>query len=149
MPAKFVHINIIAKDWRSLSEFYETVFGCKRVLPERSLAGKWLDDAVGLTNTKISGIHLRLPGYGEQGPTLEIFQYEDFKKSTEPAPNKKGLSHLAFVVNDVAAISKKVCQAGGKEIGKISETIVQGAGKICFQYVIDPEGNIIELQKWD
>jgi predicted enzyme related to lactoylglutathione lyase len=33
--AKYVHTNLIAKDWKRLSGFYETVFGCVAVAPER------------------------------------------------------------------------------------------------------------------
>ena len=47
----------------------------------RDLSGEWLDRATGLKNAHIKGIHLRLPGYGEGGPTLEIFQYDPAKSS--------------------------------------------------------------------
>ena len=70
---KFVHVNIVAKDWRKLAEFYEKVFGCIRILPERSFSGEWLEKGTGIKNAKIKGVHLRLPGFGENGPTLEIF----------------------------------------------------------------------------
>ena len=33
--AKFVHTNLIAQDWKKLADFYEQVFGCQRVLPEK------------------------------------------------------------------------------------------------------------------
>lgn len=37
------------------------------VPPERDLKGKWLDELTGLFETKIKGIHLRLPGYDDSG----------------------------------------------------------------------------------
>ena len=36
----------------------------------------WLDSATGINGAHLRGMHLRLPGYGEHGPTLEIFQYD-------------------------------------------------------------------------
>jgi len=37
MKAKYKHTNIVANDWRSLAKFYEDVFGCEFVPPERDL----------------------------------------------------------------------------------------------------------------
>ena len=39
---KYVHTNIIAQDWKFLSQFYIDVFGCKPVPPERRLSGEWI-----------------------------------------------------------------------------------------------------------
>lgn len=41
--AKFVHTNLIAQNWKRLAEFYEEVFGCRPLPPERRLKGQWLD----------------------------------------------------------------------------------------------------------
>ena len=74
MKAKFKHTDIVAADWRRLARFYEEVFGCAPVPPERHLGGEWLSKGTGVENAQFSGVHLRLPGYGEEGPTLEIYQ---------------------------------------------------------------------------
>jgi hypothetical protein len=34
MPPKYVHTNLLSRDWRRLADFYEEVFGCVRLLPE-------------------------------------------------------------------------------------------------------------------
>jgi catechol 2,3-dioxygenase-like lactoylglutathione lyase family enzyme len=91
ISATLVHVNLIARDWERLAAFYEIVFGCVRVPPERDLAGPWLDRATGVSGARIRGVHLRFSG-NAGGPTLEIFQ---------------------------------------------------------FAYVMDPEGNVIELQRWE
>src|SRR4030095_4855614 len=41
--ARFVHTNLIARDWRSLVKFYESVFGCVFVPPERNFSGAMLE----------------------------------------------------------------------------------------------------------
>jgi len=37
---KYVHTNLIANDWKSLSEFYVNVFDCEPIYPERDLSGR-------------------------------------------------------------------------------------------------------------
>ena len=41
MRIKFTHTNIVAKDWKTLSLFYQEVFGCVPVPPERDIQGDW------------------------------------------------------------------------------------------------------------
>lgn len=144
--AKFVHANIVAQDWKKLARFYEQVFGCTPVPPERNLSGQWLEDATGIRGAEIRGVHLRLPGYDDNGPTLEIFQYNHQKEQQETAANRPGFAHIAFAVDDVEAARDAVLAAGGGTIGKLVSVDIPGAGRITFAYVTDPEGNILELQ---
>jgi predicted enzyme related to lactoylglutathione lyase len=146
--ARFAHTNIIAQDWKGLTRFYEQVFGCVPVPPERHLAGKWLEAATGVTGARIQGIHLRLPGYGDEGPTLEIFQYNERAARPDMAINRPGLGHIAFAVDDVEASRKAVLDAGGGSVGEVVSVEIAQAGLITFVYLTDPEGNIIELQHW-
>ena len=145
MKARFAHVNLIARDWRELAEFYERVLGCERLLPERDLSGRWLEESTGVPGARIRGAHLRLPGYGEGGPTLEMFQYDKEGSSSRPAINRPGLGHLAFAVEDVRAALDAVLAAGGELVS----VDIPNAGKITFVYAADPEGNIIELQHWE
>src|SRR3989337_3433219 len=117
MPTKYAHINLIAKDWERLSTFYQQVFGCVPIPPERDLSGEWLDKATGLAGSHISGIHLRLPGYGDDGPTLELFQYDSMPEHPSVNPNTPGFSHIAFAVDDVAATAQTVFNKGGSAVG--------------------------------
>ena len=149
VTAKYAHTNLIARDWKRLADFYARVFGCALVPPERDLAGQWLDDATNLPRAHLRGAHLRLPGYGDAGPTLEIFQYDAEPAKPTTAANQPGYGHIAFAVDDVAAARDAVIAAGGSVLGKTIAVESPGAGNICFVYVTDPENNIIELQKWE
>lgn len=146
--ARYVHTNLIANDWKRLVAFYEQVFGCVPVLPERDLSGEWLAAGTAVPGARLRGIHLRLPGHGNQGPTLEIFQYDQHLDRPETAANRPGFGHIAFVVDDVAAARDAVISAGGGALGAVASSEIAGAGAITFTYVTDPEGNIIELQQW-
>ncbi len=128
--------------------FYETVFECIPIPPDRDLSGEWLDKATGLENANIRGIHLRMPGYAENGPTLEIFEYSKMPERPPINTNTPGFSHIAFAVDDVRDYAEKVIVKGGSIVGDLTERQIEGVGNLIFQYVTDPEGNIIELQSW-
>jgi predicted enzyme related to lactoylglutathione lyase len=148
MNIQYKHTNIIAENWKALSEFYIQVFGCKVLPPERNLSGEWVDRFTGIVNARIRGVHLSLPGY-ENGPTLEIFGYEP-EDVTEKCSkiNRKGFGHIAFHVDDVEAVVEKLLQHGGKMYGEIIQKQYEGIGLLTAVYATDPEGNIIEIQNW-
>jgi predicted enzyme related to lactoylglutathione lyase len=146
---KYVHTNLIAENWRSLAKFYKDVFGCKPKPPERNLKGKWLDDVTSIDDAHLQGVHLYLPGFGDDGPTLEIFEYADMPKRGLHKINRPGYAHIAFAVENVPEVLDRVIQNGGSKIGQIVSTEIENAGKIEFVYACDPEGNIIELQRWE
>ena len=148
IKAKYKHTNLVARDWRNLAEFYRQVLGCTEVPPERTGIGEWVERCTSVPGAEIRGIHLRLPGYGEDGPTLEIFQYNNAQNRPETAINRPGLAHLAFEVDDVEAARGEVTAAGGTSVGEMVTVDIPDADIITFIYMTDPEGNIIELQKW-
>ncbi|MFA5571007.1 MAG: VOC family protein [Sphaerochaetaceae bacterium] len=144
---RFTHVNIVSRSYKELAEFYINVFGCTEVLPTRNLRGGWVDDLTNIKDVHIKGIHLLLPGSKEGGPTLEIFEYNKNIDSLS-AINKVGFGHIAFSVDDVSLCLTKVIDHGGSVVGKHVEADVEGVGLISVVYAKDPEGNIIEIQKW-
>jgi predicted enzyme related to lactoylglutathione lyase len=146
--ARYVHTNLIARDWQALARFYEEVFGCVRVPPERDLSGPDMEAGTGIPGAHLRGVHLRLPGHSEAGPTLEIFTYNRLEERPATAVNRPGFSHLAFSVDDVAAARAAVLAAGGQSVGGVVTVEVKGGGRVTWCYVTDPEGNVIELQAW-
>ena len=119
VEARYVHTNLIAHDWRRLARFYEQVFGCTPVPPERELGGDWLEAATGVPGAQIRGVHLRLPGHGQAGPTLEIYAYHPQRERLATAVNRPGFAHIAFAVGDVESACKAVLAAGGSTVGPI------------------------------
>jgi len=146
--ARYVHTNVIAKDWKLLARFYCDVFGCTPKPPERNLAGDWLDRLTSMEGARVMGVHLSLPGCGDDGPTLEIFQYAEEPRAGEPRINAPGFAHVAFAVDDVEAALAAVESHGGGRVGELVSATVEGVGPITLVYARDPEGNIIEIQKW-
>lgn len=148
MKIKYVHTNIIAKDWVKLCDFYIEVFDCKPMYPKRNLSGKWIEKMTNIDNVSIKGMHLSLPGY-ENGPTLEIFQYVPENLRTNMSYiNQQGFGHLAFHVDDVNEVLTKVIEHGGKKLGELIIKEYDGLGLLTAVYTEDPEGNFIEIQNW-
>jgi predicted enzyme related to lactoylglutathione lyase len=145
---RYAHTNIVARDWRRLAAFYREVFACRPVPPERDIRGDWLARGTGVPAAHIRGIHLRLPGHGESGPTLEIFSYDRTEEKPPSAANRPGLGHLAFAVPDCEAMREKVLARGGADLGELVSHRLEGVGTLTFIYMTDPEGNILEIQNW-
>ena len=160
MKTKFSHVNLVSRDWRKLADFYIKVFECRPKPPERDLSGKWLDKLTDLQAAHITGIHLLLPGGGaggesgsdsgvDGGPTLEIFQYNHNKANTHKHINLEGFGHIAFAVENVEEKLQLLLEHGGSTVGELIDTEIEGVGRISVVYAKDPEGNIIEIQKWE
>jgi predicted enzyme related to lactoylglutathione lyase len=145
---RYVHTNLIAKDWKKLADFYINVFHCKIVPPERNLSGQWIEDMTGIADVKVNGVHLSLPGF-ENGPTLEIFQYspEDIIVMDHKI-NQPGFGHLAFHVDSVQDVLETVLEHGGSQMAKVITKQYETLGLLTAVYVTDPEGNFIEIQNW-
>ena len=146
---RYAHTNIVARDWKKLADFYVTVFGCEVKPPERKLSGEWLDQATGLKNAKLEGMHLILPGHGENGPTLEIFSYADTQGREPLMANHTGFTHIAFEVDDVEKTLNQALNLGATLLGQVTRKEVQGVGTLQFIYFRDPENNIVEIQAWE
>lgn len=145
---RYAHTNLIANDWHRLQDFYCTVFQCVPVSSERDHKGPNFEKLTGVIGGNAKGRHLRLPGHGENGPTLEIFQYHPNDTTLKPEIRRPGFTHIAFEVPDVDAKREEVLRWGGRDYGGLVTIDIPGAGKLTLIYMCDPEGNIIELQKW-
>ena len=151
IEARFGHVNIVARDWRALAGWYERVFGCVPVPPERDYSGPLLEAGTGVPGASLRGVHLRLPGLGfgpEAGPTLEIYEYSPSLEALPPAANRPGFAHIAFAVPSVEAAREVVLREGGDAVGSVVTTQTADGRRVTWTYVTDPEGNIVELQAW-
>ena len=146
--AKYVHTNLIARDWRRLAAFYTEVLGCTLVPPERDYSGPDLERGTAVPGARLTGAHLRLPGWGPGGPTLEIYHYSIEQPAAPPRVNRPGFGHLAFEVDSVAEAREEVLRAGGSPVGDIVTLTTKTGARVTWCYVTDPEGNILELQSW-
>jgi glyoxylase I family protein len=146
--ARYVHTNLVARDWRNLAAFYQSTFGCVPVPPERDYSGPIFEAGTGVKGARLTGMHLRLPGATSDGPTLEIFNYSQLAEGPMPAVNRPGFGHIAFAVDSVDEARAQVLAAGGKPVGDVVTLTTATGTRVTWCYVTDPEGNIVELQHW-
>src|SRR5512139_1286825 len=130
LRARYVHTNLIAQDWHALADFYQRVFGCVPVPPERDLSGPIMEAGTGVPGAHLRGMHLRLPGFGDAGPTLEIFNYNLLEDRPAPAVNRPGFGHIAFAVDDVQAARDAVLAAGGRPVGEVVTTPIASGARV-------------------
>jgi len=147
--ARYVHTNLIARDWRMLASFYESVLGCTPVPPERDYSGPIFEAGTGVKGARLRGMHLRMPVGGVNAPTLEIFNYSQLEDGPVPKANRPGFSHIAFAVDSVDEARAEFLAAGGSPVGDVVTLTTSAGSKVTWCYVADPEGNIVELQHWD
>jgi predicted enzyme related to lactoylglutathione lyase len=148
IDARFGHVNVIARDWRALAAFYVDLFGCVLVPPERDYSGPDLERGTAVPGAALRGAHLRLPGHGPDGPTLEIYQFGSMPDGLPPLVNRPGFGHIAFAVPSVAEARAAVLAAGGGVVGDIVTLATADGRFVTWTYLTDPEGNILELQSW-
>jgi len=146
--SRFGHVNVTSADWRRLAAFYADVFGCELVPPERDIRGAPLDAATGLSDAHLTGAHLRLPGHGETGPTIEIFTYDVMSAHPGADVTRPGWGHVAFQVPNVTAAVDAVLANGGGRLGEVVTTNTTDGRSVTWCYATDPDGNIVELQAW-
>ncbi len=147
----YAHTNLVARDWRALAQFYVEVFGCEIVPPERDLSGEWIERMTGVSGVRVRGCHLRLPGPPAEttgAPTLEIFSFEPDGPVLDRPLSRHGFGHLAFRVDDVAAVLGDVLAHGGGQYGELVQRRYPELGLLTAVYATDPEGNVLEIQSW-
>jgi len=101
-----------------------------------------------MQHADLRAVWLRLPGHGENGPILEIFEYTHSHESPVLVANQHGFNHISFEVPDIVATANAVITAGGSRLGEIVDLSEEpGVGEITFVFLRDPEDNIIELEQ--
>lgn len=148
LNATYAHTNITVCEFDRMVAFYRDVFGCTPTMETETLTGDWVADITGVAGAQLRVLHLRLPGGGAEGPTLEVIAYDDGAEAQGPMANRPGFGHIAFRVPDVAAARDAVLAAGGGGVGEVVSQDMGARGRVTETYVTDPEGNIIELQCW-
>jgi glyoxylase I family protein len=142
------HINVVVSDLARSMRFYTEVLGFRKT-HDVVMEGDWIEAIVGLKGVKGLVAFVEPPG---GGPRIELLQYVAPAGETLPAnsrANTLGLRHIAFRVDDIAGMTRKLRAAGVTLFSdpvKVPQGVVKFvAGEKTLVYFLDPDGVILEL----
>jgi predicted enzyme related to lactoylglutathione lyase len=141
---KLAHINLVARDAEELAAFYANVLGCTFLREPRLLSGEKVSRGNGIANSEIYSIWLKFPEL--ECPFLEIHEHKATCDRDQPRVNEPGFGHLSFQMKDVSGMLTQIIQAGGAQIGEITD-LGTAEKPFLIAYARDPEGNILELEQ--
>jgi catechol 2,3-dioxygenase-like lactoylglutathione lyase family enzyme len=135
----FVHIGLVVEDLDETVRFLSLLgFDCGE---PGTFGGGWIDRIIGLEDVTVEVVMARGP---DGSDVFEVVRFQSPSAETQeraPAPNRPGLRHVAFKVDDVRGVVDRVREAGWETIGEI----VDYEGMFLLCYVRGPEGLIVEL----
>jgi catechol 2,3-dioxygenase-like lactoylglutathione lyase family enzyme len=135
----FVHIGLVVEDLDETVRFL-TVLGFDCGKPG-VFSGDWIDRIIGLDDASVELVMVRAP---DGSDVFEVVRFETPAAGAQepvPLPNRPGLRHIAFTVDDLRAVVDRVREAGWDTVGEI----VDYEGMFLLCYVRGPEGLIVEL----
>lgn len=141
---KLAHINLVARDAEALAAFYVNVLKCEPLREPRMLSGERVGRGNGIENSEIYSIWLKFPALDR--PFLEIHEHKILHDRGQPRVNEPGFGHLSFQMDDIRAVLSEIVQAGGSQIGEITNFGTKDRPYL-IAYARDPEGNILELEQ--
>jgi catechol 2,3-dioxygenase-like lactoylglutathione lyase family enzyme len=134
------HLGLCVSDLPRAVAFYRDGLGFAE------LSRKRFDDAstrklLALPGGTLDAVYLR-----RDGLTLELLHFPQPGVELRAAPrpmNRVGLTHLSFLVDDLASVLAKIRALGGRVL---EETLLDGRGLgSSAVFVCDPDGTRIEL----
>ena len=141
---KLAHINLVARNAESLAAFYMNVLKCELLRAPKMLSGEKVSRGNGLLNSEIYTIWLKFPEL--ERPFLEIHEHTVTHHRDQPKVNEPGFGHLSFQMEDISGTLSKIIQAGGAQIGQITDFGTPDKPYL-IAYARDPEGNVLELEQ--
>jgi glyoxylase I family protein len=145
------HLNIVVADLARSVKFYTEVLGFRKT-HDVYMEGEWIERIIGLKGVKGLVAFVEPPGGGTR---IELLQYVTPEGVTLPEnsrANTHGLRHMAFRVDDIAAMTARLRAAG---VTLFSDPVRVPAGVVKFAagdktlvYFLDPDGVILELAEY-
>lgn len=145
------HVGLTVPNLDEATRFFVDAFGAEvlyelastRPEPtEHELAGEQARLGTRPGSRWIRSVLLRL---GE-GPSLELFEYDDPEQRPPQTPSDLGIQHFAVYVDDIERASQQVVDAGGTALDgpSLLPGLESGEGN-SWRYTLAPWGGVIEL----
>jgi catechol 2,3-dioxygenase-like lactoylglutathione lyase family enzyme len=135
------HSTVVVRDIEKSLHFYRDVLGFK-VIMDRELSGREIDDTVGIQNVTLRMILLQVGD--QQNGFIGLVSFVSPEKATFPHA-------LVFETDNINEVYNRLKHAGEKPINEavsvsIDEFTGEGSVKVfgCF----DPDGNFVEFDQF-
>ena len=135
----FVHVGLVVEDLDETVRFLSVLgFDCGE---PGVFGGDWIDRIIGLENAKVEVAMVRGPDGSDVFEVVRFRSPAAGAQEPAPPPNRPGLRHIAFKVDDLRGVVDRVRAAGWDTVGEIVD--YESTFLLC--YVRGPEGLIVEL----
>ena len=135
------HTGLVVRDIERSLSFYRNILGLTLWKREKE-EGPFIENVVAIKDVVIEWAKLKTP----DGSVVELLQYPahpEAKDRAENAPsNRQGCSHIAFTVEDIDAVYKKL-QSNECHCNSGPQTSPDGLARVMYCH--DPDGIIIEF----
>jgi len=145
------HVTIVVSDLDRSVDFYTRVLGLKKSGSAR-LEGKWIESVVGLKGVRAEVAYLEV---NKNNPRLELLCFQSPKSKAVAAnsiASTIGMRHLAFRVNDIVEMKKRLEEAGAKVVHDpvvVPPDVDSGdSGRKVLFYFLDPDRVLLELAQY-
>lgn len=140
MILAFAHPAIVVSDIEAAREFYEKMFGFKKITDEGWQENATVDRVIGS-----NGSACKCYMMAGHNCCLELFEFSAPSQSGQPpaelGSHEQGIRHLSFYVDDCHKERQRLLDLGGSSLGEVADL----GGGIHAVYCRDPFGNIVEL----
>ncbi len=137
------HTSFTVRDMQQSLAFYRDLLGFEMISERPEVTNQYFRDVVGIPDLIAYVSYMRIPGTEHR---LELIQYKHpLGTPQDVTPNNPGSSHVAYLVDDLAAMFQKLKAAGATFISEpvaLNEGPNKGGAAL---YMKDPNGIIIEL----
>lgn len=136
------HTGITVRSLEASLHFYRDLLGLEEIF-SWSPRAPYIGELIGYPHVELSSAILRMP---ESDVSLELLEYGKVDGvPIDSANGNPGTAHLAFFVDDVDALYKKLKAAGVDSVSApVTPTIGPNKGGRAV-YMIDPDGVRVEL----
>mgnify|MGYP001551211659 CR=1 FL=1 len=151
------HTHVITKDLEKSLHFYVDIMGFKQVMAIQDIGkdppmNELMNTLLGFKGATFRHAIVQMPGgpsYGTHVPQIEFWEVHgvpiDESLNDDPTKYLRGKGYNSYVVTDLDALLARMKAAGIRFVSeKLSSPDGSGNGGI---YVVDPDGQIIELNQ--
>jgi catechol 2,3-dioxygenase-like lactoylglutathione lyase family enzyme len=136
---KLDHVGVVVDDLEAATAFFVDL-GLEREEPG-VVEGEWVDKIIGLHGVRAELVFVRAPGGNGAIELVKFHSPPDDGGADSSAPNRLGIRHLSFLVDDLDTLIERSRSRGLDTVGEVHE--YGNIFRLC--YLRGPEGIIVEL----